>query len=482
MWRALRLLAVLVASAAGIAWLADRPGAVTLDWGAYRIETSAAILVASVALIALVVALIYRAVLFFRRAPGAFRVAWRARRRNRGLQALTRGMVAVAAGDPQEARRQARRAENLLQDPPLTLLLSAQAAQLAGDDGAAERFFRAMTNNLETEFLGLRGLLNQALRRGDRDEALILVRRAYRLKPDSDWVSAGLFDLQTRSGRWADARLTSREAVRHRHLSAPDGQRREAVLACQLALEAEQVGDMATAFRHAKAALDMDDALMPAATVQARVLLAEGKHRKAARTIEKIWPKAPHGDLVPLYIRARKADHALACVKLVERLAGLNRDHPESRIARAAAALDAHLWGEARRHLERSLADNPTPGSRLCRLMARLEEAEHNDLAKARDWLVRAATADPDPSWICRHCGHVARVWAALCDCCQTFDGYRWRVPPHTEQPVAAVALPGGDAGKSRPATLPTGTAPADGASGKQPEAGNHPALPPTGT
>ena len=49
-------------------------------------------------------------------------------KRRRGYKALSQGMVAVAAGDAGEAARLARRADGLLNDPPLTLLLSAQAA------------------------------------------------------------------------------------------------------------------------------------------------------------------------------------------------------------------------------------------------------------------------------------------------------------------------------------------------------------------
>src|SRR5262249_5928657 len=54
-------------------------------------------------------------------------------RQKRGLAALTQGMLAVAAGDSRAATRHARDAEGLLNAPPLTLLLGAQAAQLAGD-------------------------------------------------------------------------------------------------------------------------------------------------------------------------------------------------------------------------------------------------------------------------------------------------------------------------------------------------------------
>ena len=82
----------------------------------------------------------------------------RASRPRAGYQGFTCGTVAVAAGDPQEARRFARRAEALLAEPPLTLLLSAQAAQIGGDELAAKKVFYGNAA-AKTEFLGLRGLL-----------------------------------------------------------------------------------------------------------------------------------------------------------------------------------------------------------------------------------------------------------------------------------------------------------------------------------
>src|SRR5262249_57792128 len=88
-------------------------------------------------------------------------------RRRKAYRALTQGMVAVAAGDAGEARRQAKLAGTLLNDPPLTLLLAAQAAQLDGDERAAEKYFRAMLDRPETAFLGLRGLLMQSLKAGN---------------------------------------------------------------------------------------------------------------------------------------------------------------------------------------------------------------------------------------------------------------------------------------------------------------------------
>src|SRR5690348_12538394 len=100
--RMLRVVVFLVALAliaAGFAWIADRPGDIVLTWQGYRIETS--LLVAFVGLIALVVAAIViwsilRALL---RTPENVSFFFRHRRAMKGHQAITRGLIAIGAGD-----------------------------------------------------------------------------------------------------------------------------------------------------------------------------------------------------------------------------------------------------------------------------------------------------------------------------------------------------------------------------------------------
>lgn len=446
MIRALRYFIIIAVLAAAAAWLADQPGSVSLQWGGYRIDTTFGVLAIAVGVVAVLAALLYRIWLFVRRAPGSVASSWRGHRRGRGYRALTKGMVAVAAGDADEAQRQARKAEGLLSEPPLTMLLSAQAAQLGGDERAAERFFRAMTENRETEFLGLRGLLNQAMKRQDTEEAVALARRAHRLKPDSEWVSQSLFELQTRSGQWLDASVTVKEATRNKHLSGPDSRHRQAVLACQLGVAAAKDGDAAEAMKQAKAALDLDSAFLPAALLLAGHYVRTGKGRKAGALIERMWGREPHPAMVAFYWDVRNATASLDRVKASERLAGFNPGHMESDLAIATAALDADLWGQARKHLTAAGGDEPP--ARICRMMADLEEAEHGDSKKARRWLIRASMADPDPAWVCGSCGHTVENWSATCASCHGFDTLSWRPPPHVmrlEAGTAAVEEPAGD-------------------------------------
>ncbi len=118
-------------------WLAQQPGEVSLEWLGYRVDTSVGVLLFGTFLFGIVAALLYRFWGSLWHVPGQIGEFMGRGRRQRGYRALTQGMVAVAAGDKEEARRWARKADTLLDDAPLTMLLSAQAAQLEGDERAA---------------------------------------------------------------------------------------------------------------------------------------------------------------------------------------------------------------------------------------------------------------------------------------------------------------------------------------------------------
>lgn len=370
--------------ALGAGWLAGNPGAVMLEWQNYQVNTSVAVLIAAVLVFAGIVALLYRLWWSLLRTPRLIGRARRERRRRRGFEALSRGMVAVAAGDAEAARRQARRADRYLDDPPLTMLLSAQAAQMEGDDKAAEKYFTAMSERRATEFLGVRGLLNQAIKRQDWREALSLARRAYRLNPKSPWVVKALYDLQKRTDNWAEAAVTVDEAARLKALPSADAQQEKAEIYYHRSLQESG----AEAVKWARKAVRERPGYAPAVVRWAQLLIEDDRHRKAVGVIEEGWRRNPDPELAEVYWKARKVNDALQKLDAAQRLADHNPEHIESRITVAVAALEAQKWDQARAALEPVATEHAPP--RVCRLMAQLEEAEHGDLVRAREWLMRA--------------------------------------------------------------------------------------------
>jgi len=171
MIRIILFLVSLAVIAAGVGWIADRPGKVSVTWMGYRIETS--LTVAFFAVVALVVVLmtVWWIISVILHSPEYASLFFKHRRVAKGYLAVTRGLIAIGAGDLRVARKAAEEAARLSPRDPLALLLGAQSAQLAGDRSGAERAFNAMTAREDTRALGLRGLYIEAQRRNDLEAA-----------------------------------------------------------------------------------------------------------------------------------------------------------------------------------------------------------------------------------------------------------------------------------------------------------------------
>ena len=411
------------------AWLADHPGKLTMVWGGGRLDVKLPAVLAGLLLFTIFVGLLYRLWWGIRRAPKAFRNARQIRKRERGYKALTQGMVAVAAGDANEAKSQARKADNLLGEPPLTMLLSAQAAQLNGDEAAAKRYFNSMLKRSETAFLGLRGLLMQAERDGDTAAALAYADRAKILQPKTLWVLTKMFELQIQQGQWQSALLTLNQAIKTNEAKIAYGKDLRPTVLLGCSIEAGHSGDRAGALSFAEKAHKEQPQNLSAIVRRAELMNEEGTTRGLQKLIKGAWTHSPHPALATIYAGSEYPPDALMRVKRFEELREINPDHPESRIALAQALINANIWGAARKHLEALGLENPP--SRICRLMAELEEGENKDMEKVRHWLGRASSSEPDPAWICSGCGASNFVWTPLCGRCGALGSLEWGVSEH---------------------------------------------------
>ena len=418
---------VVAALAATAVWIADEPGRVAISWGDWLLETSPAALAAVAAICATLGALIFQLARWLWTGPRAIARARQLRRQRRGYLALPQGLVSAAAGAPRSARRLARRANLMLGEPPLTLLLSAQAAQLEGEDELSKAYFEAMLEQPETEFLGLRGLLVQANKAGDNQAALALAERAFALRPPTGWVLTTLLELQSRAGRWSDALATLRVALRQKALDFDTGRHREAGLLLERARDARDAGDGREAMKFAERAIEAVPNFIPAIIFSTNQALVFGRHTHAERLISQAWVETPHPILAHYFNEIHAEDDAPTRAKHFERLAKRNPNHPESHLLLASSALDAEVWGTARNHLQAALEARQSVG--IYRKLAQLEEAENSDAKAARRWLLEASNARTDPLWVCNNCGVPTGNWYLACPTCGTLDKIEWRQP-----------------------------------------------------
>lgn len=434
----IRLAAFLVFTAAVAAiavWFADRPGEVVITWLGYRIDTSVAVLAGGTAAVAGAAVLLVSVLRLVVGAPAAIARSLARRRDVRGRNAITRGLVAIGAGDAVAARQFAAQAQRLAGDDPLVLLLTAQTAQLAGERDSADASFRKMAERPDTKLLGLRGLFIEAQRRHD-PAARFFAEEAARTSPSLAWAGEAALQFRCLDGDWQGA-LEALERNRQGGLLGVDRFRRQrAVLLAARALSLDE-RERDTARELALEAIQLCPGLVPAAALAGRLLAEAGEPRKAGRVLEAAWRENPHPDLADAYANLVPGAAARDRLARARTLARLAAGHPESALAVARAALDAHEFAAARTALA-PLSAQPT--RRVATLMARLEEAEHGDTGRAREWMARAISAAHDPAWTAD--GLVSETWLPVSPASGRLDAFEWRVPladlrgPVIEQPA----------------------------------------------
>jgi len=424
MRRLLLILFVAGAIAGAIAWIADRQGELVFTLDAYEIHMSAPATIGFGVLFTALVILLARLITTLVTSPGAIGAWFNARRIRRGNDSLSHGLLAVAAGDHHEAHRHADRARGILGTHPLALLLQSQAAVLANDGNAQRNAYRAMLNNGQTEFLGLRGLFLLAAREEQPDQAMVFAERAYHLRPRVPWAAHAMFDLEAARGQWDKAHEVLNQMAHHHMLGHDAVKRRRAVLLTAKAIDADDAGALHAALEHATEALALDPGLAPAAVLAARKLAVDGKAWRAQGVVEACWATSPHPDLADVYASVKPDETHEERVKRLVNLAHLNRDHFESRVLEAEEAVHDKDWSAARRILA-PLADDHA-SARVCALMAEIEEGENADATSAHIWLARAARAARDAEWHCTRCASTQNDWTAVCNTCASFDTLQW--------------------------------------------------------
>jgi HemY protein len=475
--------------ALGAAWLADRPGEVTILWLNRRIETSVLVAAAAVVFVAALSVILWSIVRALARAPKLAARSLRERRRARAYRAISGGLIAVGAGDSSAARRFAAEADRLAPREPLALLLNAQTAQLSGNRAAAEQAFRAMADRPDTRLIGLRGLHVEAERRDDVLAARHYAEQAAAAAPALPWAGQAVLDYRCATGDWAGA-LEALEALRHGgHVDKAAYRRRRAVLLTARAL-VNADSDAESAKARALEAVKLAPDLVPAAALAGRLLARAGEPRKAAKVLEAAWRANPHPDLAEAYAHLKPGDSARERLARVETLVKQRPNHVEAAFAVARAALDAQEFAAARTALGPLLA---APTQRAAVMMAELEETQHGDVGRAREWMARALRAPRDPVWTAD--GFTSDHWMPVSPVTGRLDAFQWKVPatdavedgrvieqradvPDTV-PSAATAGQLGRNGPPPAAEDRTASADADASSPSAPPRGREPAVDP---
>lgn len=426
MIRAFIYVLIIVALGLGFGWLADRPGDLVMMFNGKRYGISLMVAAASIVTIVVGIMLCWWLIKNIYQSPYILRRHFRARKRDRGYQSLSTGLIAAGAGDAEAARRMTAQATKLLSadQEPLIKLLEAQTAMLEGRTDDARKDFEAMVEDPETRLLGLRGLYIEALRIGAYEAARNYAAEAVRHAPQLEWASSAVLGQLCAQGNW-DAALDLVEARKQslRQSKMQAKKERAALLTAKAMakLDTEPLAARSIALEAHK----LNPDLIPASVIAARSLFAQGEIRKASKILEAAWKKHPHPEIADVYIHGRSGDTAHDRLKRARYLVSLRSNNVESNLALARAAYDANEFKLARDQVEQALQSAPRKSAYL--LLADIEEADTGNQGLVRQWLGKALKAPRDPVWTAD--GYISQTWSPVSPVTGRLNSFEWKVP-----------------------------------------------------
>jgi HemY protein len=334
----------------------------------------------------------------------------------------------------------AARANKYLDRPDLTNLLTAQAAEMAGDKGKAEEAYKRLLTEDRTRFVGVRGIMKQRLAAGDTDKALALAKSAFALKPTHEETQDILLKLQAQGADWKGARETLKAKLKHGSLPRDVHKRRDAVLALSEAKDVLSEDSGIDGQERAIEANKLSPDLVPAAVMAAKSYIAQGKPKYAARVVSKAWAARPHPDLAGAFADISPEETPDQRIKRFRALTKSNPNDPETKMLLAELNIAAENFPEARRALG-DLVETQAD-ARALTIMAAVERGEGASDTVVKGWLARALSAPRGPQWVCDNCQHIHAEWTPTCDNCGALDTLSWKRPPESEvQALSSAAM-----------------------------------------
>ena len=425
----LPLLLVKLSVIAIAAWgLALYPGDVQIEWLGYHLHTGVEVAIAAILVFSALMVTINMLWRWIREIPSRLQERRLASRKNKGDQIILQALSAIAAGDGKLADKLVNKAKAYNSNNLLNDIVAAQASHISGDQKESQAKFTKLLENSQTEFLGLRGLIIHAQAQGDWQQVRTLLEKALKHFSNSPWLLEQLYRCNLELSDYDELpplidRLGKLGLINEKDSEASKGLLRW----CEAEkLRCEQPRKF---IKKAETALRLLPGHTHIALAVAEAYVELNEASKAFRTLRSAFEINPHHDLLQLMrstlSKSKKASTAEEFYTEVERLAGQELTNSETIYCLALTAMQAKLWGQARKHLKQLVGLYPT--KRVFMLLMQLEAQEFpGEKTKQDGWLVQMTTAKSDPGWSCSSCGAHQLTWRAVCSSCKSLGSINY--------------------------------------------------------
>ena len=371
---------------------AQEPGSMTLRWYGYEIQTTAVFL-ALVAVVTVVFVYFFaRLMAWLDTVPARLWQGRERKRQDQGFHYLLEGMDAIAAGDAKQARKLVDKAARLMPNQPVVHVLQAEAARREGDHATAINHYEHLTKSAPSSFLGLKGLVEEALHQNDIALAQKMLTQATALRPRSAWAIERTIQFAIAQGDIYKA-LETLPRLKRAEMTP---EKQAFLAACTRHAQAQELFNN-TQPEQALAALNKGikacPNFVPLYLLGADILVAQGAEGRVVRMLVDGWQQCPHQSLFSRWLAHYGPDYGKEAVNQAQKLVRPLRDEMVGKLALAEVNIRARNFKVARDIL--APLTETEPNKRIFALLAQVEEGIEPNSKAAHTWLKMALDA-PD--------------------------------------------------------------------------------------
>ena len=386
-------------------WLATLGGHIAISFQSFELSASLGVFLVVSIIIIWIISIVVRAIDVVLSAPQAIAAYNEKRAHVKGMQALAYGLSAVAAGDVKHAKYYTKRTSKYLKnDFGLSKLLGGLTAKLSGNELETKKSFEALLDHKETSFLGLKGLMQTALDKGDFRYARVLAKKAYDQNSKQAWIIKSLYDLEVKTRNFAAALPLLKKLEKTKAINKFEAQYDRATIYLTLG-EIEKSYKVAPLF-------------LPIGLAMLNEWSGNGKRRKSISLIKKLWLVHPHPKLVDFWIQhapKKTNDNIFAMIAWIEDLYQTHTGSAPASLYIGQSIVGLGQKDQAKRFIREAIKLKPT--IRAYQLM--------NQIDTTGQWMDNVAYAHQDESWVCAQTGKVYGEWVALTPD-HHFNSVRW--------------------------------------------------------
>ncbi len=443
MFKAIWILIKLLIVTGIVVFLMEQDGTVNVAWQDYVVTINLGMSLVAITLFLVLILFIHKVIINLTSVPKRIRGYRQNRSLKKGHEAMTKSLVALAAGDNKHAAYHAHRANKLLGEKyncGVPSFLEAQAARFMGQHERAVMKFNNLLENRESAFLGIRGLMQTEIESQNYEQALNMAYSADRMHPNQPWIVKSIYDLEIRTDNWEKLIKT---LLRIEKLKVLDKEKikddRKAILII-LADKALGKDDVKTAKKYLKKAVSIDEGFIPACTRLVHLALEADQKRKARLLIERAWKVSPHPELVKFWdlLSPTNTDKKpTARIDWYEKLISINSDSVYGYLSAVQVALSDAAWSKARDLLLE--AEKIETNSQIYMYWAELEKKSTQNDDAVMSWMKKAQSAKAGKSWVCGTTNHVYDTWYAIAEPYGLFNTIKWAYPNDIKSQVNSI-------------------------------------------